>query len=55
MELTIKKLLNGKAALITLGNTKGLSSVIAYRIAKNIKAIDEVLQKMMLMAMKYLI
>lgn len=44
MELTIKKLLNGKAALITLGNTKGLSSVIAYRIAKNIKVIDEELK-----------
>ena len=44
MELTIKNLLNGKAALITLGNTKGLSSVIAYRIAKNIKAIDEELK-----------
>lgn len=44
MELTIKNLLNGKAALITLGNTKGLSSVIAYRIAKNIKVIDEELK-----------
>ena len=44
MELAIKNLLNGKSTLVVLGNTKGLSSVIAYRIAKNIKAIDEELK-----------
>lgn len=44
MELTIKSLLNGKGALIELGNKKGLASVVAYRIAKNIKAIDNELE-----------
>ena len=44
MELTIKALLNSRGALATLGNTKGLQSVVAYRIAKNIKAINAELE-----------
>lgn len=41
MKLKLIKLLNAQEGLQALANTKGLSSVVAYRIAKNVKALDE--------------
>lgn len=37
-------LLNAQNALSTLNNTRGLSAVTAYRIAKNVKAIGDELE-----------
>jgi len=39
--MKLLQLINAERALGTLGNTKGLSSITAYRISKNIKAILE--------------
>ncbi len=41
MKLKMRTLVMCESALRTLGNTKGLSSITAYRISKNIKAILE--------------
>lgn len=41
MKLKIRTLVMCERALGTLGNTKGLSSITAYRISKNIKAISK--------------
>lgn len=41
MKLELNTLLTAQQALGTLGNTKGLSSVVAYRISKNIKAVSK--------------
>lgn len=41
MKMKLLQLINAERALGTLGNTKGLSSITAYRISKNIKAILE--------------
>ena len=41
MKLELNTLLTAQQALGTLGNTRGLSSVVAYRISKNIKAITK--------------
>lgn len=40
MELTIKELLASREALGILGNAKGLSSIIAYKISKNLKSVN---------------
>lgn len=39
--MKLLQLINAERALGTLGNTKGLSSITAYRISKNIKSILE--------------
>ncbi len=39
--MKLLRLINAERALGTLGNTKGLSSITAYRISKNIKAVLE--------------
>lgn len=44
MELTLKTLLGATQALADLANTRGLPSVVAYRIARNVKAIDKELE-----------
>lgn len=44
MKLKLLQLLNAQEALKALGDTKGLSSVVAYRISKNIKAVNEELK-----------
>lgn len=41
MKLELNTLLTAQYTLRTLGNTKGLSSVVAYRISKNIKAVSK--------------
>lgn len=41
MKLTLSTIMNTKEALTGLGNATGLQSVIAYRILKNIKAINK--------------
>ena len=41
MKMKLLQLINAERALGTLGNTKGLSSITAYRISKNIKSILE--------------
>lgn len=41
MKLTLNELLNSHDALTVLGNARGISSKIAYRIAKNIKPISQ--------------
>lgn len=41
MKLKMRTLVMCESALRTLGNTKGLSSITAYRISKNIKSILE--------------
>lgn len=38
--MKLSQLLNAQEALGTLGHAQGLSSVVAYRISKNIKAIN---------------
>lgn len=42
--MQLVKLLNSKEVIEKLGNTPGLKSVIAYKVAKNIKAINEELE-----------
>ena len=42
--MKLLQLINAEKALYRLGNTKGLSSITAYRISKNIKAISEELK-----------
>lgn len=44
MELTLKTLLGATQALADLANTRGLPSIVAYRIARNVKAIDKELE-----------
>lgn len=44
MELTLKSLLGASQALAELADTRGLPSVVAYRIARNVKAIDKELE-----------
>lgn len=44
MELTLKTLLGASQALAELADTRGLPSVVAYRIARNVKAIDKELE-----------
>jgi len=39
--MKLLQLINAQSALYALGNAKGLSSITAYRISKNIKAIFE--------------
>lgn len=41
MKLELNTLLTAQQTLATLGNTRGLSSVVAYRISKNIKAVSK--------------
>lgn len=42
--MTIKDILESKDALAKLNNTQGMPSVVAYRIGKSIKALDNELQ-----------
>lgn len=42
--MKLKDILESKDTLSKLNNTKGMSSVVAYRIGKNIKLLDEELQ-----------
>ena len=42
--MKLLEIINSQSTLAELNNCKGLSSVTAYRIAKNIKVIDEELK-----------
>ena len=42
--MKIKDILNSRNVLIKLNNTAGMSSVVAYRVGKNIKLLDDKLQ-----------
>lgn len=41
MKLLMNDIVRSESALTALGNTNGLSSIVAYRIFKNIKALHE--------------
>ena len=42
--MKIKDILNSRNVLIKLNNTAGMSSVVAYRVGKNIKLLDDELK-----------
>ena len=42
--MKIKDILNSKNVLVKLNNTAGMSSIVAYRVGKNIKLLDDELK-----------